>query len=421
MAEPRDRAAGLFLAAVAATAAALQAGRALFHPKQGLDLAPPYLAAKLLLRGEARFYDDAVVGAAGAALGLHGPAGPGDAVLNFIYPPWVPVAYVPLALLPWGVARVVWFFLTAGAIALALFFFARAAAENTPAERDLARSSLAAAAFFFPVFYGLMTGQANGVLLLLLAGSLLLFRNGRGFAAGLLLAPAALFKPFLALPALLFLVRKAWGALAGFAAGAAALGILGVVAGGPAGWGLWWAQISRHSALGSFEWRNHSIASAALALFAPGGGAEPAVAAPGLVLPFTIGAGALAVLLTLAALRPSGAAAARPGIGFGALLALGVLLVPKSWEHYGAFLLPAFLAVFAALREEENEAARLPLALLGASFAVWAFALQSKEEYAGLARRPLSLLLPAKTYALFLLLVLAAWAARRRRAGGAPS
>ncbi|HQR45302.1 MAG TPA: glycosyltransferase family 87 protein [Thermoanaerobaculia bacterium] len=420
MAEARGRAVGPFLAAVAATAAALQSGRALFHPKQGLDLAPPWLAAKLLLRGDTRFYDDAVVGAAGAALGLHGPAGPGDPVLNFIYPPWVPVAYVPLALLPWGVARVVWFLLSAAAIVLALHLAVRAVARDAAGERDLAPGSLVAAAFFFPVFYGLMTGQANGLLLLLLAGCLLMLRNGRGVAAGLLLAPAALLKPFLALPALVFLVRRAWGALAGFAAGAAALGLLGVVAGGPAGWGLWWAQISRHNALGSFEWRNHSIGSAALALFGTGGGVEPAVAAPGLVLPVAIGAGTLALFLALAALRPP-AAAARPELGFGALLALGLLLAPKSWEHYGVFLLPVFLAVFAALRAEDGGSARVPLALLGVSFAVWAFALQSREEYAGLARRPLSLLLPAKTGATFLLLALAAWAAQRRGADGAPS
>ena len=418
MADTRRRAAVLFLASVAATEAAVQAGRAFFHPKQGLDLAPPYLAARLLLRGDTRFYDDAVVGAAGAALGLHGPAGPGDAVLNFIYPPWVPVAYAPLALLPWEAARVVWFALSAAAIVLALALFARATARDPAEERDLALSVLSAAAFFFPVFYGLMTGQANGVLLLLLAGSLLFYKNGRGFAAGLLLAPAALAKPFLALPALVFLARRAWGALAGFVAGAAALGFLGALAGGPAGWRLWWVQISRHNALGSFEWRNHSIASAGLALFSPGGGVEPAIAAPALVLPFVIVAGALAVLLALAALRPPSAVAARPEIGYGAALALGLLLAPKSWEHYGVFLLPAFLAVFATLREEDGAPPRTALAFLGVSFAVWAFALQSREEYAGLARRPLSLLLPAKTYALFLLLGLAAWVAHRRLGGG---
>jgi hypothetical protein len=412
--DTRRRAAVFVLASAVAVEAAFQAARALLHPKQGLDLAPPYLAAKLLLRGDTRFYDDAVVGAAGAALGIHGPAGPGDAVLNFIYPPWVPAAYVPLALLPWDTARVVWFFLSAAATLLALVLLAKAMAVDTTEERPLALAALAAAAFFFPVFYGLMTGQANAALLLLLAGSLLLFRKDRGFLAGLLLAPAALAKPFLALPALVFAARRAWSALAGFAAGAAALALLGVAVGGPAGWRLWGAQISTHNALVQFEWRNHSLASAALALFNPGGGIEPALSAPALVQPFTAAVSALALLLTLVSVWPSRTGAARPELGFGAALALGLLLAPKSWEHYGVFLLPAFLAVYAALRDGRGAPPRAAPVLLGISFAVWAFALFSKEEYAALARRPLSLLLPLKTYAVLLLLGLLAWAARRR-------
>ncbi|HUM01203.1 MAG TPA: glycosyltransferase 87 family protein, partial [Thermoanaerobaculia bacterium] len=354
MADARRRAAYLFLTSVAATEALIQAGRAFFHPKQGLDLAPPYLAARLLLRGDTRFYDDAVVGAAGAALGLHGPAGPGDAVLNFIYPPWVPAAYAPLALLPWEAARVVWFALSAAAIVLALALFARATARDAAEERDLALSALAATAFFFPVFYGLMTGQVNAVLLLLLAGSLLLFRRGRAFIAGLVLAAAALVKPFLAFPALVYAARRSWSALAGFSAGGAALALLGVVTGGAAGWRQWEAQISVFNTLGPFEWRTHSIASAARALFSPGGLVEPVLAAPALVRPFTFALSAVAILLTLLAVWPSRTGAARPELGFGAALALGLLLAPRSWEHYGVFLLPAFLAVFAALRAEDG-------------------------------------------------------------------
>ena len=419
MAEPRRRTVALLLGAVAATEAAVQLGRAFFHPKQGLDLAPPYLAAKLLLQGDRRFYDDAAVGAAGAALGIHGPAGPGDAVLNFIYPPWTPVAYAPLALLPWNAARIVWFLLSVAATGLALVVLARAISRDEDGTRALTIAGFAGTAFLFPVFYGLMTGQSNGLLLLLLAGSLLHLRKGRGLLAGLLLAPAALAKPFLALPALVFLVRKEGRALLGFLLGGGALVLLGIVAGGPDGWGLWWRQISAHNSVGRFEWRNHSLASAALALFAPGGEVEPLVPAPGLVMPFTLAAGLFAALLALVALR-GGRAAASPAIGFGAALALGLLLAPKSWEHYGVFLIPAFLALFTALRDEEEPPAPAAV-LLGISFGVWAFALLAKEEYAALAGRPLSALLAAKTAATLLLLGLSAWAAGRGRGGGRSS
>ena len=416
MDDRRRRALRFFLVSVVAAQAAIQLGRAFFHPKQGLDLAPSYLAAKLLLRGDVRFYDERVVGPAGTALGMHGPAGPGDAVVPFLYPPWVPAAYVPLALLPWDVARVVWFLLSAAATLLALLLLAKAMAFEAGEERPLALAALAAAAFFFPFFYGLMTGQVNSALLLLLAGSLFLFRKGSGFVAGLALAPAALVKPFLAVPALVFAVRRSWSALLGFAAGGAGLALLGIASGGPAGWREWQARIVVHNTLDRFELRNHSVASAALALFSPGSGIEPALSAPALVRPFTVVLSAVAIVLTLLSAWPSRTGASRPEIGFGAALVLGLLLTPRSWEHYGVFLIPAFLAAYAALGREDDAPSRPALALLGLSYAVWAFALFSKEEYAALARRPLSLLLPLKTYAAFILLGLLAWAARRRPA-----
>ena len=418
MRDGRGRVAGIVLASLVATEAAIQAGRAFFHGKQGLDLAPPYLAAKLLLRGDRRFYDDALVGWTGSALGVHGPAGPGDTVLNFIYPPWVPAAYAPLALLPWGVARVVWFLLSAAATVLALLLLARATAGDAEEERDLSRAALFGAAFFFPLFYGLMTGQANAVLLLLIAGSLLALGQGRALLAGLLLAPAALVKPFLAFPALVFLARRAWRALAGFAAGAGALVILGIAVGGPGAWPAFWSQISTHNALRTYEPRNHSLAAAALAFFGPGDNIQPVVTAPALAAPAALAGAAIAGLLVLLALPLRSRAPANPALGFGATLALGLLLTPKSWEHYGVFLLPGFLAAFAAFRDGEEPPPRAALVLLGVSFSIWAFSLVSREEYAALARRPFSLLLASKTAATLVLLGLLAWAARRR---GAPS
>ncbi len=413
MRDGRDRVAGLVLTSLAATEAVIQAGRAFFYRKQGLDLAPPYLAAKLLLRGDRRFYDDAVVGAAGSALGIHGPAGPGDPVLNFIYPPWLPAAYAPLALLPWGAARLVWFLFSAAATVLALLLLARATAGDADEERDLSHAALFGAAFFFPLFYGLMTGQANAVLLLLVAGSLLAFREGRMLLAGLLLAPAALTKPFLAFPALVFLARRAWGALGGLAAGAGLLALLGLAVGGPRAWPGFWAQISAHNTLRTYEPRNHSLAAAALAIFGPGDSVQAVVTAPALAAPAALAGAVIAGLLTFLALPLRSRASADPALGFGAALALGLLLTPKAWEHYGVFLLPGFLAAYAAFRDGEERPPRAVLFLLGASFSVWAFLLVSQEEYAALVRRPYSLLLASKTAATLALLGLLAWAARR--------
>ncbi len=414
MTAPRPRALAAFLLAVVATQAAYQLGRALLHPKQGLDLAPPYVAARMLLEGDRRFYDDSAVGAAGTRIGLHGPAGPGDPILNFIYPPWVPAAYLPVAFLPWAAARVVWFLFSVAAIALGIRLAAEAIARDAEEARVFGAGLLVAATFFFPLYYGLMTGQLNAILFLAAAASLKAIVRGRSLAAGLLLAPAALAKPFLAFPALVFAFRRDGRALLALGAGGAALAGLGVLAGGPGAWGRWWAQVSLHNALTSFEPRNHSLAAAALALFAPGPASAPLVPAPALVEPFALALGLAASALTLAALLPRGLAGPDATLGFGATLVLALLVTPKSWEHYGLFLLPGFLAAFASLARRGEAARPLPLALLGVSFAVWAFVLGPKEEYAALSRGALVVFLPMKTWASLLLLALLASAARRR-------
>jgi hypothetical protein len=414
MTAPRPRALAAFLLAVVATQAAYQLGRAFFHPKQGLDLAPPYVAARMLLDGNRNVYDDAAVAATAARMGLHGPAGPGDPVLNFIYPPWVPVAYLPVALLPWDAARLVWFFLSTAGIALGIRLTAEAIARDAEEARIFGAGLLVASSFFFPLYYGLMTGQLNGLLFLAAALSLKALVRGESLAAGLFLAPAALAKPFLAFPALAFAFRRDGRALLGLGAGGAALAGLGILVGGPGAWGRWASQISLHNTLTAFEPRNHSLAAAALALFAPGPASTPLVLAPSLVEPVAVALGLAASALTLAALLPRGLAGPDASLGFGATLVLALLVTPKSWEHYGLFLLPAYLAAFASLARRGEAARPLPLALLGASFAVWAFALGPREEYAALSRGFLVAFLPLKTAASLLLLALLAAAARRR-------
>jgi len=404
----------VFLVAVAATNGLYQLSRALLHPKQGLDLAPAYVAARLLVDGgDRRFYDDEVLGARARALGIHGPAGEGDPVLNFLYPAWTVLAYVPLSRLPWTAARVAWFFLSAGAVAVSLAWFARALAKDPDEERVLLAAGLLGASFFFPVWYGLMTGQANGLLLLSAAGSSLLLARGRPFAAGLALAPAAFCKPFLALPALVFVAQGAWSALAGLAAGGAALGLLSLAAGGADAFAAWLSQISSHNVLDVAEWRNHGLKAATLALFGRGETTEPLRYLPALATGLFWAGVALAAGLALLSLMPGRGRAADAGLGLGATLVLALLLTPKSWEHYGVFLIPAFLACARAARRLPPREESIAFAVLGAVYVVWAFVFQGKEEYEAVSRGLLVLAFPAKTYASFVLLGLTAWLARR--------
>ncbi|KAA0254535.1 MAG: DUF2029 domain-containing protein [Acidobacteria bacterium] len=401
--ESARRAWVLFLAAFALVHGLYQAGRAFLHPKQGLDLAPAYVAGRMVAEGDLRVYDDPAVDARARTLGVHGPAGPGDPVLNFIYPPWVPGLYAPLSWLSWPAARRVWFLLSLGAALLSVLLLSRAAGRERVEQARLLGLGLLLSAFSFPLAYGLMTGQSNDLLLLLAAGGLLLLSRDRPFLAGLVLAPAALWKPFLCFPAFFLLARREGKALLGLLLGAAAL--FAASPGGREAWEAWGRQVSAHNAVTAVEPRNHGLSQAALVL-APSPESLP------LVRGVLFG---LAILLALAALLPR----SRRGeplyaLQLGATLVLGVLLTPKAWEHYGVFLLPALVAAFALAAERGRAGALLAL---GAVAAVWGGLLEPREEYEALSGAGLELLLPLKAYAGLALLGVAAflaWTARRK-------
>ncbi|HEX7580191.1 MAG TPA: glycosyltransferase family 87 protein [Thermoanaerobaculia bacterium] len=404
---PARRTVTALLLAFAVAHGLYQIGRAFLHPKQGLDLAPAYLAGRMAREGSRAFYDDPTVGKLGTALGIHGPDGAGAPVLNFIYPPWVPAVYAPVSFLPWDAARRAWLVLSFLCFVTALLAAIQAAVPE--ARRKAATMPvLAAACFFFPFFYGLMTGQANDLLLLLVAGALLLLVRRQPLLAGAILAPAILWKPFLAAVVPFLVLRREWKALAGLAVGGVSLVALSVPVGSEGGWTDWLRQISQHNALTAAEPRNHSLAAAVLSFGLP----------PAWILPVTRVLQGLAIVAAGALILPK----TRPGetryaLQFGGSLVAALLLTPKAWEHYGVFLLPAFIAATALAIEEESP----PLwpALLGASFAVWGLMLQGRDEYRALADVGLAFLAPAKSGAAVVLLLVAVRLVWKRRAHSA--
>ena len=389
---PVRRAFIALLLAFAATHGLYQVGRAYFHPKQGLDLAPSYLAGRMVREGARGFYDDRTVGALGAALGMHGPEGDGAPVLNFIYPPWVGAVYAPVSLLPWDAARRAWFLFSLLCFSAALAATVRAAVPESR-RRAANVAAFAAACLYFPFSYGLMTGQANDLLLLLVAGAFLLLVRGQPLLAGAILAPAILWKPFLAVVLAFLVLRREWRALAGLALGAASLGAL-TAHPGAGGWADWFRQISEHNALTAAEPRNHSLAAAVLALGLP----------PAWILPVTRTLQGLTLTAAALLLVPrTRRGETRYALQFGGTLVAALLVTPKAWEHYGVFLLPAF--AFAAVLAIEEEVPPLWPALLGSSFAVWGLFLQGHDEYRALAGAGLTFLAPVKCAAALVLLL----------------
>jgi hypothetical protein len=122
--------------------------------------------------------------------------------------------------------------------------------------------------------------------------------------------------------------------------------------------------------------------------------------------------------LTVAAAGALVIPATRPGesryaLQIGGSLAAALLLTPKAWEHYGIFLLPAFIAATVLAVEEERPALSV---LLGTSFAVWGLLLQGRDEYRALADAGLSFLSPVKSAAALALLLASVRLVWKRRA-----
>lgn len=367
-----------------------------------------------------RFYDYEVLKAHGRRLGLHGPLGPDDEVIDFNYPPWLAVAYVPVALLSWDVARSVWFAIGAAASLGACALLGATCAPPGHDRRTWAVGAAAALCLFFPFHYGLMTGQSNDLQLLAIAGSLALHRAGRPFAAGLCLSVAGLWKVITVFPALYLLARRDGRALAGLAAGCGALLVLSLPFVGAGTWADWVARMRDHNAVWDVAPRNHGILSAALTLFRGTAAGGPAVHAPEWVVPFGVGLALLAAALTALTLRGAGERDDRyAAVRFTAPLVLGVLLVPKSWEHYGVYLLPVLLALAAAVTRIPGRRGAAAAAVLGALFAAFATLLSDTRDYEALKAMPLgAVVMSAKCWAGIALLGLAAWVVRTRRATG---
>ena len=139
--------------------------------------------------------------------------------LPMVYPPFYYALVSPLAVMPMKPAAIVWAALMVAALVAGVFLLHQTAGGQATRMACF----LPLLAIYSPLVENLTTNQKGSVVLLLFAGTYVLLRSGRPFAAGIVFGLVA-FKPQLALVvALTMLVKRQWRFVAGGATAAATL------------------------------------------------------------------------------------------------------------------------------------------------------------------------------------------------------
>ena len=254
-------------------------------------------------------------------------------VLPYYHPPYYTLLIAPLAALSY---RQAYYAMAAFNLLLAAALIALLVWNSLRIHGRAAIVAAALIAGFFPLFVTVLQGQSDLVVLVPLAAAYTAWARGRHGWAGIFSALALAKPQLLLLIPVLFLARRAWRALAGFAAVVAALGIVSVVGFGfSAVWGYLgavgiWALGGKLQAGGALVYSDTAVYSLRNILEAlPGGGKVVA-----LVI--------LVLLLALVALslswRPD-----KPRLDFALAVAASLVLSPHQNVHDLALLvIPGF-------------------------------------------------------------------------------
>lgn len=327
-----------------------------------------YLALAVTRPGQMWWLGDLRVYQAGGTAALDGgrdlyDLAVGAARLPFTYTPWAALAFSPLALLPWGVAKPL---AVAGNLAL-LFTAAHLAwgmAGLVPAHARRRAAALTAAVLLWtePVQETLRFGQVNLLLMTLVLYDLSRPRGARlagagiGLAAGVKLTPAIFAVYLLATGRR----REARTALGVFALTVVA-GLLAMPGASTRYWGGLFLDSAR---MGPIELPgNQSLRGALVRLL---GDPQPAAA---IWVPLTAAAGIAGILIASALYRQAAAihdeAARRRGelAGICVTALTGLLVSPVSWSHHWVWIVPAAVLLANAARGVRRLHARIPAVL----------------------------------------------------------
>jgi alpha-1,2-mannosyltransferase len=316
-----------------------------------------------------------------AGYAVNHPSGPPPVEgLPYVYPPAFAMALLPFTMLPLRVASLVWLALLMGSLLGTSAVLARTLVPAARHRVALPLGITAVLVVFQPVRASLVTGQADCLLLLLLALSLAAVVAGRQGRAGLFLALAASIKPTLALLLLFYLWKRAYRAVVVCCLVGAALLLLPMALLGPrpvldffAVAGYWSSPSFAVSPV------NQSPYGFLLRLFTPNAYTVPFVAAPLLVTVLRLAL--VAVVLggvAVAVQRTWRVPAGQLGLELGLAVTAMLLVAPLSEDVQYIYLAVPFGATAAALLgrprgRRPGAAPGGPVALLAGLATVYAY------------------------------------------------
>lgn len=301
------------------------------------DFTQDYLAAQAALRGESIY--DPFAPEELAALGLRP-----DALQNY-HPPFTIALLLPVALLPYRAAVLLW---TALGLGLYLWMWRAVLRElGLLSPPGWAPLLVGLSLLWFPLQFHIILAQLSIPLAACVVGSWLALRRGREAMAGALLGLAILIKIFPALLLLNLVARRRWRALgAAVAVGGAGLALtLAVI--GPGDLLRYRAEVApANLAVFRNELHNISLHAAFSRLFAGSEYIEPLVAAPTLANLLAAAAVGGLVLLLAVALWRLPAERGADDRAFAMVCAAMPVLTPTSWSHsFVLLILPLALVL----------------------------------------------------------------------------
>jgi hypothetical protein len=300
-------------------------------------------------------------------------------VMTYVYPPLVAYLFVPLAALPYSIARLL--FSVANLLAVFAAVPRIVAARAGTRRQVMTAVGLLAVAVFYPNYFVVGLGQIGGVLFLLCALTLFFARRRQDWLAALCLALAINVKVFPAVLLPWLAAKRQYRAVLLSLLFTVALALIPAILGGSGLISLFFGRALPGAYSGGAYYRNQGFAGFFSRLLTNNEYVAPLVNQPELARILTAIAGATVLLVTIVlCLRKAPPGSRLYEFQFAACLIAALLFLDKSYETYAAMLLPAFLLAFEEYGLEQNDG-RLRLTLVCVCFCIWAFVLNRELEY----------------------------------------